>query len=475
MSKQKIKKRCIFFCPTHPTSLHKLLQIAASIDVNLPIIFVVINSYVAKNTDLIKEAGFEFVCIEKFDVSKQTLLNAGIKKPQGLFYKNNFVANVKTVISRLKIVQRLTRSRRERFVTELQTSLVEEYQQKKSNSKRLFDDYSPEVFIASSDRILGYLCCLLSEAKSRKIKVIIPPIAVISGSKEVVENRLKKQDSNFLASDSGLDKEFPEQFFSSKNGTLVSFFPVWMLKKLSDLNVLPKSPWRYGESFADILLLDGELQKKNCINEGIDPKKLLVVGDTEFDTLYEVWSKRIDKGKSKKAVIALPQLFEHGLLNLDEQIELVTHICKGAASNNIECILSLHPKMPLSRYQFLETIPQVTISSKPLRTILPDADVFIAINGSSTWLWAALCGIPTILCDWSGLDYDFIDHENLGLDIVRSKDEYPKRIAKLLEDHDFYEKQKEMQLIAAAKLAKFDGQAGSRISAVINDFIRLES
>ena len=475
MNKQKIKKRCIFFCPTHPTSLHKLLQIAASIDVNLPIIFVVINSYVAKNIHLIKEAGFEYVCIEKFDISKQSLLNERANKSQFLSHIYSLIVNVKAATSQFKIVQRLTRLRRERFITNLQTNLVEQYQQKISNSKRLFDDYSPEVFIASSDRVLGYLCCLLSEAKSRKIKVIIPPIAVISGSKEVVENRLKKQDINFLANDSGLEKEFPKQFFSAKNGVLVSFFPVWMLKKLSDLNVLPKSPWRYGESFADILLLDGELQKKNCINEGINPEKLLVVGDTEFDTLYEIWSKKVDERKSKKAVIALPQLFEHGLLNLDDQIELVTFICKGAASNNIKCLLSLHPKMPLSRYQFLETIPQVSISSKPLRTILPDADIFIAINGSSTWLWAALCGIPTILCDWSGLDYDFIDHENLGLDIVRTKDDYPKRLAKLIENHEYYEKQKEMQLTTAAKLAKFDGKAGSRISGVVNGLIRLET
>lgn len=469
------KKSCVFFCPTHPTSLHKLLQIAASIKINLPIVFVVINEYVAKNTYLIEKAGFDFVCIEAFDVSKEKRITHDVvNRTKTTLFFNNIVTRAKNILKQIGVIQTLTRSRRARFTNNLQVNLVKDYQQKVQNTQRLFNDYSPTVLVASSDRILGYLCCLLNEAKSRNVKIILPPIAIISGSKEVVENRLKKQDANLLANDTGLDEEFPEQFFSASNGKLVSFYSVWMLKPLSDLGVLPQSPWRYGESFADVLLLDGELQKERCLNEGVDAEKMLIVGDTEFDELYDIWLEQKSDEKfidPKKAVIALPQLFEHGLLGFEEQTELVNDICNGAASNNIECLISLHPKMSLARYKYLENIPGMKISQEPLRVILPQADIFIATNGSSTWLWAALCGIPTVLCDWSGLDYDFINHENLGLEIIRCKHDYFQYLAELSRDNEFYNQQKEMQLTAANLLAKFDGKASLRISEVINSYI----
>jgi hypothetical protein len=66
-------------------------------------------------------------------------------------------------------------------------------------------------------------------------------------------------------------------------------------------------------------------------------------------------------------------------------------------------LISLHPRVDLQAYTFLEQEFDARISRDPLKVVLPAADTFVAVN-SSTLVWAVLCGIPTFLLDFYGLD-----------------------------------------------------------------------
>ena len=450
-----------------------MLQIAASIKINLPIVFVILNDYVAKNSHLIKEAGFESIYVKAFNSDLQQNQTEHLRLKKTIEIKT-YLGQLIEPVKKSTLLRPIREFKQKRFIATLQADLIREYEIKIDDIQNLFKDFSPQVIISSSDRVLGHLCCLLSEAKDRKIPIIIPPIAIVSGAREMAENRYRKGDVDLLTNKSVLDEEFPEQFYHTHNGEKVSFFKSWMIKPLSQLDVLPQFPWRYGESYADYVLLDNKLQKERCINDKTMPEKLKVVGDTELDELFNNWSKctqtSIHKKTTtqKKVIIALPQLYEHGLLNFEDQWQLVNDLCLGVVQHELECTLSLHPKMPLKRYKDLENISGVYINTEPLRNILPRADIFIASNGSTTWLWAALCGIPTVLCDWSGLNYDFIEDEKLGIQIIRSKQEYPIFLSKLINNNDFFKQQQKLQLNALDSLAKFDGKASLRISKFIN-------
>jgi len=468
------QKECILFIPSHKTSFTKLFQIARSINVSHPIVFLISNQHAADNVDIIKKFGFEVLYInEKF---KKKSVSGSINERIDIAHETTLVHKYKQHFKKYPLINFFFRERERKFVEQYKYETFVEYSNFKLDVEKLFEDQKIKLIVASGDRVLGYDCCVLSLAKALSIKVIIPPVAAISGSKELAKTRFQNRQDTHVTNDKRIISRYPKQFFRLNNSCSVSFFPVLMLEVLDSLNVLPSNPWVYGESFADKVLVEGEFQRNRSINGKVPPEKIEIVGDTELDELYLNLSKaskgELSISKDRRLiVIALPQLYEHGLLNLDEQLELVNSLCVGAFESGAKVIVSLHPKMPLARYEHLQDISDVIISKEPLREILVGADIFVATNGSSTWLWATMCGIPTVLCDWSGLNYDFIDTRDLGVTVVRSEGRYQEEICKLVKDELYFSKKMNKQKEGAKRLAIFDGKASKRISNLINQMV----
>ena len=95
-------------------------------------------------------------------------------------------------------------------------------------------------------------------------------------------------------------------------------------------------------------------------------------------------------------------------------------------------------------------------------------NIFVASQGSSTWIWAALCGIPTILCDWYGLDQNLIDSE-CGVEEVKSEHDFVIYVNRLLQDSQYYNQQKSKQINKGKEVALFDGKAMQRISELLTN------
>jgi len=473
-----INNKCVLFFPSHKTSFSKLLQIANAVTLDHSIVFLIANRHAAENVQLIQENGFEIVYVkEGLDAKKNVDLdgpisNKLVKENIFLKSKNFFLKSIK----KLPVLKKYFDRRYIRYASHIQESTLIEYKALKSDVEKFFLTISPKLIIASGDRNLNYDCCILSVAKANGIKIIIPPISLIGASKELANDRYSERFDTHVPKDKNIIAKFPDQFCLTEQGDYVSFYPVLMIEPLNALGVLPAKPWVYGESFADLLLVDGDLQKQMSIEDKLPLEKIKVVGDTELDHLFKARKKYINESTRKastssvikRVVIALPQLYEHKLISFDEQWQLVNDLCRGVIENQAEAVLSLHPKMSLSHYQSLQELEGVSISSKPLRDVLATADIFIASNGSSTWLWASLCGIPTVLCDWSGLNYNLIDTEKLGVKVIRSKNKFSEYMSKLIYDKNYYESQVLAQHQGSRGLAMFDGKASFRISATIN-------
>ncbi len=472
------KKRCILFCPAHQTSFHKLLQIAESVYVNEKIVFLIANTYSAKNTSLINEKGFEYVYVNHSFEQKSTLIdeyevlnNHAYQKVKKIFEK---IRSELRVLKKIPFFRTFFEKKRKHFIAKLKKNLINEYIQYDKDIRCVFEKVQPTLIVSAGDRTLSHQVVVHSVAKLKGVKIVIPPISAISGSHELAQIKYENNGNAHVSRDLQLREKFPKQFFPSKNGTQVSFYPVWMIETLHSLNCLPSSPWVLGESFADLVMVEGAFQESLCLSLGLNPKKIQVVGDTELDSLYQSYSESkhfndlVKKNVVTTVVMALPQMYEHGLLSFEEHWQLMKDLCNGVTDNGLKLIVSLHPKMPLARYKPLEDIMGVEISLKPLREILVQADIFVATNGSSTWLWATLCGIPTVLCDWSGLDYDFINTQSLGVRVIRSKDDYCQYIRRLSNDFKFYSNQRMLQVHGGKDLALFDGKAAERMHLLFN-------
>ena len=129
------------------------------------------------------------------------------------------------------------------------------------------------------------------------------------------------------------------------------------------------------------------------------------------------------------------------------------------------CLISLHPKMDLRRYRFIEAEYGIPISTERLVDILPAAGIFAA-TFSSTVQWAVLCRVPTVLFDFYGFNYPM--YESLkGVKVVTDKMAFAPHLRRLLLNQEYYLEMSSEQEKMAACISPFDGRCMERILAVI--------
>jgi len=164
----------------------------------------------------------------------------------------------------------------------------------------------------------------------------------------------------------------------------------------------------------------------------------------------------------------LPQTYEHKILSWDKHWELISLICKEASRQNANILISLHPKMNIAQYEYLEKTFSLKIAKHALREILVSADVFVAGQGSSTLVWAFLCDIPTVICDWFGLNY-LSEYWNAAMDTVTDSTQFELVLKKNLDSE--YQCLKVLELQNLDKKTLFDGLAMKRLIDSIESLV----
>ena len=313
-----------------------------------------------------------------------------------------------------------------------------------------------EKVLIQSDRSLGLESAVLYAAKIKNIKVDLLSFAYSSDFKSAYKLRetkiyrfCKNLPSNVLYCDETLGKR--------------AYYKRFQALALSELGVLSSNPWVLGGGATNKMYLDSERELHRLISLGGVREKYQVTGTCSQDDLYNaIFSSDIKTGK-KTIVVALPQYYEHGLCSKEKHDEAIDGMMQVLKSYEYNVLISLHPKMNINDYRYIEHDFGFVLAEKPISDLIPLADLFLATYSSTVSL-ALLANKVVIICDHVDLNYtDF--YSEFGLTVVKNNIDLNAQL-KMISQNDFkpnYEVEK------VKLLAPFDGKSKSRLISAILD------
>lgn len=336
------------------------------------------------------------------------------------------------------------------------------------------DEFQPTVIITNGDRHWGIEQSFLKIAKLKKISIIIPYLSY-SGEESLINSRRKsKIYTKSIISPVIVQlafKLFKDQILVKNKGQFLFYTPskLYSLKKYGTLS---SYPWCIGNGLSNIVCVDSAETCRRYLNYKVKREKIAIVGDVAYDNLYKSYCEKNEKkielvkkyaleGEKKTVVCSLPQLGEHGILPWKEHWKEISFLVKTLESLEQNVLLSLHPKMDLKNYEYLQKDYNCRIVNERLFEILPVADLFVA-TFSSTVVWAVLCGIKSVVVDFYGLQYAMYDFLKTIV-IVSKKEVFIKELTTTINKNiDFREDWKNL-----SRNEVFDGRTVERYEKLI--------
>ncbi len=453
-------KKNVLVYPLHPTSYVKLIDLAVQMSrAGLNIDILVTNDYVRQSLSrevLLERTTIGIVDIGHDEVTQMSIMTKAIEWFFVMFERM-------LVFLKMRLNFNLIDSWSEwRFTRKLENQF--------QSISRFMDTKRYHGAVVTGDRHMQHEPALLKSCKIRKIPIFIPPISHISSPWNKAKTRSRKYN---LSKEACLQKQYPKQFFKNEHGQYISFYESWKIRALGKLKMLSNNPWVLGAGLSDYIMVSGKMERNQLIEWGLAEDKVIETGDPEYDSLYKCQIRKNDildaltqeyglHSAQKIIIIALQPLHEHKLLKEEEHWKVIYEICSIACSFESNVLISLHPKMRFERYQFLEEKFNLKIIQRKLREFLPLGDIFISGQGSTTWMWSALCGVPTIICDWYGLNYA-MNQQEFGMKTVKTVSDFEETLAKIFSNEEYATMLKQHQLEAAERIGVLDGKAMQRI------------
>lgn len=340
----------------------------------------------------------------------------------------------------------------------------------KAGAVRILSEYRPDVVLSFGDRHGDIEAAVAKSARERSIPVVLPYMA-FSDVKSLVTQR----KGNFLHANSFLSplyykwvcRRHPE---TVRDGVL--FYVPFQVRALDRFGALPENPWTFGCGLSDAVCVDNLSTLERYVSYGVDPGRLHILGDTAYDSLFErhqernFISQRLRGRYSflpdrKIIMVALPQLAEHDLLPWDVHFREIDFIMETLAACGQNVAVSLHPKQDRARYAYLEGKYGCRLLDGRLMDWLPAADVFVATY-SSTVIWAVLCGIPSVVVDFYGLDYAMFDFLT-SPKVIKSHADFPQAVKSALASNPDFSRDWE----SLSRNFVFDGRTTERLRGLL--------
>lgn len=335
------------------------------------------------------------------------------------------------------------------------------------------------LLVVGNGRLPNQELPFIKAAHELDLPVVVPPVAVPGYRGSL--SRLRQGPEFLAARHPALARRLPGQVTPSHHlGADIFFYPPAMTLALENLDLLPPNPWVLGGGLADLMLAEGPHFAKQYAQEGVPAGRIKVVGHPHHDRLHAGWLNRVvlkagllaENGLDPArplGILALPQLGEHGQLPWEQHWQEMRFLAQTLRDQGGNVLLSLHPRMDPTQYQFLEREYRLPIARRRLAEILPAADLFLA-TFSSTVLWAVLCRMPCLVVDFYDFGYDVYDFIT-GVEKVSRREEFAPRLAELLSpegqarrDHLSRENQR-----WAEELSIFDGHCRQRLVQALVD------
>jgi hypothetical protein len=302
-----------------------------------------------------------------------------------------------------------------------------------------------DIVFVTGDRHVHEEPAILKAARDSNIKILLPYLVNYAEYERVL---LARSGSSFNIGSTSIYSYFMKNKFAKYLYKGVSYYPFFTMNSIYRFKVLSDNPWIMGCGISDVIFLDSKDTYDRYIGYGVERSKLKIVGDISYDTLYAQYiskdklsNKILNKyklnKKYKNIVIALPQLAEHDILSWKDHWVEIDFLVSVACEKGQNVLLSLHPKMDLDKYIFLEEKYNCRILSERLIQVLPVSDMFIATY-SSTVIWSTLCGIKTIVVDFYNLNFSIFTHLE-SITLVKEKEFFSESIDRLINNKVDYE------------------------------------
>ncbi len=296
------------------------------------------------------------------------------------------------------------------------------------------------VVLADSDRGIDLAAAVLAVAHRMGIRIVMPYVGISAKNGVIGIRRIvggfrwwNKPSLYRLYGAVRLRALMREGYFYQEPSLLFA---------LRAHGMLSGDPWEMGMGSSDIVCVDNVSTYRRYRANGVAEEKLRIVGDVAYDTLFQSYQGRqalrqmlVARGVLRPArpvlVLAMPQLGEQGTVAWGQHWQEVRSLMAQLGQTGCNLVISLHPRANRQDYQFLERDYGAYLAPQPLSEILPMADLFVAAN-SSTLVWAVLCGVPSLVLDYLGLDSSIFNHLH-SLRFVPTRDGVAEAVREALE------------------------------------------
>ena len=306
-----------------------------------------------------------------------------------------------------------------------------------NNLKKQYDKISKQVLnnkidiiLINGDRNLGYDPIFLKISKEFSLPSIIVYLVDYADEERILKSEIQtnKIKPYFFVSQYVVksQKNLNYKILQDKY-----YYTHPIANALSKFGVLTSNPFVMGCGHSDIICLNNDYNKDLYVSRGVAEKKIKVLGDGNYDLLFKQKFKKKEiqqnlrrkyKLDEKKIIIlALPQLGEHNLLSWKDHWNEINFLLKNTCHLDVNVLVSLHPKMEIRNYRFLEQKFKCNIIDEKLVDVLSAAEMFVA-GYSSTIIWSILCGINTVILDFYGLNYKMFDYIKSVLKVKKKSD-----------------------------------------------------
>ena len=186
----------------------------------------------------------------------------------------------------------------------------------------------------------------------------------------------------------------------------IFFQPPYLLNANRRAGTLSRYPWWVGHGLSDIVCVDSRHTAEKFQRHGVDPRKIAVTGHLAYDRVFkgacqrktlksDLFEKYSLDATRPLLVLSMPQYAEQGYMDWQEHWREIDAIMAGLCAVNANLLISLHPRSDRAAYRHLAEKFPCRFAEEALADIIGAADLFAASN-SSTFNWAALCGVPSI-------------------------------------------------------------------------------
>ncbi len=449
-SSKLTKQDVVVFSAPHQAALREMLAISEQLP-NKVSAFFIFNDINQFNNVSIDESSVGYASwVPRFSQSKE---KHGIKRRLRGYAKSKLKYFLDDTWLGCQIQKKLLREK-------VSKKLLKTFERQYTFVDSALEKFEVKKVVISNDRSVSLEAILSKWASDNSIDVVIPPVAYTAYSESLAKLRLSRiyrnqHDGKIKASSVMKVGEDQVSFYRpSEQDALVAF------------GAYSRNPWALGAGLASKVLVESDRESKRLIKMGTPVEKIIVTGHMSHDA---IWTKNEQRSDIRKnyiekylpnlndrplVLLALPQFWEHHLCDEERHFEIIELLCEECAKVG-GVLISLHPKMDINNYRYLETKFDVKILEEPLRDVIVVADIFVA-NYSSTVGWALLCKIKTVIVDFIGLNYtDF--YSEFHIPVVNSRIELRKELEGTLES----DRESENTLISA--LSPFDGACSARI------------